>query len=280
MHEFCVSEYIGIIVAISIATEAVIELIKESDISLLLIHSKIIPRYEKNKVWYNYILYKWITCGQCMSVVYSIPGAIFMSTLSTSYILPSFMMFWFTIQRITNWLNSGYKILHRGRVVAIELLSPLINVSNDMAGYDPETLLSAAREREYNRGELGVVNIRNISDIKMMITKLKTESPPNGKSVSINIGDGIFNINTSTGHPSYMQMIKDALKVEDNEPIEMIEINGEKLIPVDVGKNHAIDGFIKQCVGGIRDGNRIKWVLLNGDYFYDPTTDKLTVKDR
>jgi len=285
MHEFFLSAYYTIIFfCIALATEAFIEIIKESDISLALIHAKIIPRYNQNPTTFNWVLFKWITCGQCMSVIYSIPGAVFMSTLVPWYYLPfSFFAFLFALQRTANWLNTSYKLLARGRVTAIELVSPLVTIGSEMAEYNPEALLSQAKEREFRRGTEQRVIINSVQDIIRMIKLLKDKKPGSGRVVSVNIGKSEFHVNTSTDHPPYMQIIQDAFVGvnQDESPAPVIEINeGERLVPLNIGSNHAIDGFITKCTGGVRDGNRIKWSLSEGDYFYDPVTDKLTMTDR
>lgn len=282
MHEFFLSAHIGLIILfVALATEALVEIIKESDISLALIHSKIIPRYEENPSTINWVLFKWITCGQCMSVIYSIPGAIFLSTYLPWYYLPfSFLAFLFVIQRLSNWLNTSYKLLYRGRVTAVELVSPLISVDHNMA-YDPTSLLSNALEREFRRGSEERIIIRSVSDIKRIIQKLQNTKPSEGRTVSVNVGGSSFNVNTSTNHPSYLQIIKDAFEGIDvhQSEIKPIPINGEEIIPLNIGPNHAIDNFIRQCTGGERDGNRIKWTLPEGDYFFDPVVGKLTFKE-
>lgn len=285
MHEFYLSAHITIVfILIAISTEAFIEIVKGSDISLLLIHSKIIPRYESNATWYNYTLYKWITCGQCMSVIYSIPGAMFLSTYYTYNYLPfSFIVFLFAIQRVTNWLNTLYKLLHRGRVTAIELISPLVKIGPNMEDYNPEVLLSGAREREFRRGTEERVYVNNLNDIKRIIKLLKEKKPGTGRVVSLNIGENQFNINTSTDHPPYMEIIKDAFIGSDanNAPPPIVEINnGEQLVPLTIGSNHIIDNFIRNCAGGVREGNRIKWSLPNEFYYYDPISGSLTMSNK
>lgn len=279
MHEFFLSAHYAIaIFLLAVATEAVIELVKESDISVALIHPPITNRWRDNPTWYNYTIYKWITCGQCMSVIYSIPGAMYLSTWFAWYHSPIvFLISLFVLQRTTNWLNTAYKLLARGRITAIELMSPLIKIEPDM-NYDRESLLSSAVDREFRRGNEDKVIIKSVQDVIRIIDILKKKKPGSGRVVSLNIGEGQFNINTSTDHPPYMEMIKEAIgDTSHNVPSPAIEINGgEQVIPINIGSSHIIDGFIARCAGGTRDGNRIKWVLPDGDYFYDPIADKLT----
>lgn len=284
MHELLLSAHIGLVlILVAIATEAIIEIVKESDLSLAIIHSRIVPRYEQNPTWYNWTLYKWITCGQCMSVVYSIPGAIFMSTFVSLYYLPfSFIAFLFAIQRITNWLNSSYKVLYRGRVTAIELVSPLIDFGQDSMVYDPAALLSEAKAREFRKGTEDRVIIRTLEDIKRIIKLLGEKKPDGGRTVNMSIGGSQYNVDTSTNHPPYMDIIRDAFQgvAPEDSPPPTIEINaGETLVPLDIGSNHAIDRFIEKCTGGTREGDRIKWSLPEGNYFYDPVHSKLTFSE-
>lgn len=280
MHELLLSAYYPVVfLLVALATEAIIEIVKESDISLALIHSKIVPRYTENPTWYNWTLYKWITCGQCMSVIYSIPGAMILSYIGGFWWFP---IIWFALQRITNWLNTSYKLLHRGRVTAIELVSPLVSFGNEMNEYNPEALLSQAREREFRRGSEERVIINGLPDIKRIIKQLKDRKPGSGKVVSLDVGAQKFHINTSTDHPPYMEIIKDAILGADQEeaPPSAIPINeGETIIPLRIGANSAVNSFIRKCTGGERDGDRIKWVVNDDIYYYDPVQDRLTMAD-
>ena len=279
MHEFLLSPYYPVIAFffVALATEAIIELVKDSDISHALIHSRITPRYAENPVWYNWTLYKWITCGQCMSVIYSIPGALLLSWATNWLLLPIIL---FALQRTTNWLNTSYKLLHRGRVTAIELVSPLVSFGQEMNEYNPEALLSQAREREFRRGSEEVTIISSLADVKRIIKVLKERKPGSGRVVSLNVGEQEFHVNTSTDHPPYMEIIKDAILGADQEeaPPSSIPINeGESIIPLRIGENSAVNSFIKKCTGGERDGDRIKWVVGDSTYFYDPIADRLTM---
>lgn len=278
MHEFLLSAHCAIIFFfVALATEAIIELIKDSDISRALIHTRVVGRYEQNSTWYNWTLYKWVTCGQCMSVIYSVPGAIGLAAYYNWWLI---LVFLFALQRATNWLNTSYKLLHRGRVTAIELVSPLISFGQEMAPYDPAALLSEAKAREFRRGSEETIIINSLADVKRIIKTLKERKPGSGRLVSIDIGEQQFHVNTSTDHPPYMEIIKDAiLGADQNEvPPVAIPINGdETIIPLRIGENSAVNSFIERCTGGRRDGDRIKWEMGDATYYYDPIEDRLTM---
>jgi hypothetical protein len=140
--------------------------------------------------------------------------------------------------------------------------------------------LSQAKEREFRKGSEERVNIMTLSDIKRIIKSLKEKKPGTGRVVSVDVGDQKFNVNTSTEHPPYMQIIIDALigANQDDKPLPVFEINdNETIVPISIGNNHIIDGFISRCTGGVREGNRIKWDLQDNTYYYDPIQGILTM---
>lgn len=148
--------------------------------------------------------------------------------------------------------------------------------------YDPAALLSQAKEREFRRGSEEKVIIRTLEDIKRIIKMLAEKKPAAGRTVELKIGDSKYNVDTSTNHPPYMDIIRDAFVGVDQEPEPppAIEINeGETIVPLEIGSSHTIDRFVEQCTGGKRVGNRIKWSLPEGDYFYDPVDNKLTFSE-
>lgn len=281
MHEFCLPSHFGLIlILLIISTESIIEIIKNSDISLHLLHRPIIYLNNNHNCLVTYILHKYISCGQCMSVVYSIPGSLmltyYMSLFNDFNILEYIVVFivlLFSIQRLTNWLNSIYKLLYRGRVTAVQFVEPLeiIDMSRiDMT--DRDFILN----REMFKHKPDVVEINNLSDIKNIITKLKGSKPQDGGSVNINIGNDKFVVNTSTNHPTYMQMIKDAIIESSTEDI-IIPINdSESMIASKPQLGGGIDNLISRLTGGIRDDNRIKWKIKDDIYYYDPILDILT----
>ena len=278
MHQFLMQgDPVVIILTVllaALATESLVSLIKDSDFSQWLIHPIVVSRYNNNSVWYNLVLYKWITCGHCMSFIYSLPFAIAISASLTGPF--SFLIVWLVLQRLSNWFNDAYKLLSRGRATAIEFLSPLIEVKSSMSSGD---YFEQIKERQFRRGSLQVTNIRTLSDIQRII-KSTSSSHDNAKNSTAIIDGKKFSIDTSTHHPSYMQMIKDMLLEEkelqeptENEPVM---INGEVLIPIHVQSTNSVERMIEKFTGGVRDGDRIKWELSDGTYFYDPITEKLT----
>lgn len=263
----------------ALAVEALVTLIKDSDISHWLIHPAIISRYENDQSWYNMILYKWITCGHCMSFVYSFPFAIFISiSLTGPY---SFLLIWLVLQRLSNWFNDAYKLLAHGRATAVEFLSPLIGVHSSMSSGD---YFQQLEERKFQRGSLQTTNIRTLGDIQRVI-KSTSSSSGNSKHSTAIIDGKTISIDTSTNHPSYMHIIRDMFIEEQNiqtptSTAEPIIIDGEQLIPLQVQTSNSVEKIIEKCTGGVRDGFRIKWELTDGSvYFYNPITEKLTKLD-
>ena len=281
MHEFCLPPHFGLILVLLVLTiESIIELIKNSDISSHLLHKPIIKLNEKYDSVITYVLYKYISCGQCMSVVYSIPGSLILTYYVSlfnnfdvlEYVIV-FVILLFSIQRLTNWLNSLYKLLYRGRVTAIQFVEPLevIGMSRvDMT--DRDYILN----REIFKHKPDVVEINNLSDIKNIITKLKGSKPSNGETVNININNDKFIVNTSTNHPTYMQMIKDMFAEEVMDDVVIPINDSETIIAAKPQFGGGLDGLIFRLTGGTRDGNRIKWEVKNDIYYFDPISDVLT----
>ena len=263
----------------ALAVESLVTLIKDSDISKWLIHPTIIIRYENNQSWYNLVLYKWITCGHCMSFIYSFPFAIFISISLTGP--HAFLLIWLVLQRLSNWLNDAYKLLAHGRATAVEFLSPLLEVQSSMSSGD---YFQQIEERKFRRGSPQTINIRTLNDIQRVIKS--TSSLNNSSKNSTAVIDGkTISIDTSTHHPPYMYIIRDMLLEEQNiqaptETAEPVVINGEQLIPIHVQTSNSVEKMIEKCTGGIREGDRIKWELADGSvYFYNPITEKLTKLD-
>lgn len=247
-------------------------LIKDSDISHWLIHPIIHKRLENNNTWYNYVVYKWITCGQCMSYIYSFPFAIFISYYSNPWL---FLIHWLCIQRLSNWLSDLYKLVSRGRVTAIEFISPLVQVSPNMAIDD---LFEQSLQRMSYKGSVKEVKINSLNDIIKTINDLKL-SQASGKQVMVTIDGKPLQIDTSSKHPSYLEIIKQFIVNEQQfskEDEEHVVINGEELVPLPVSIGSNADRFIEKCSGGKRDGQRIKWELSDASYYYDVLNDKLT----
>jgi len=263
----------------ALAVESLVTLIKDSDISHWLIHPIVITRYENNQSWYNLIFYKWITCGHCMSFIYSFPFAVFISiSLTGPY---AFLLIWLVLQRLSNWFNDAYKLLAHGRATAVEFLSPLIEVQSSMSAGD---YLQQLEERKFQRGSLQTVNVRTINDIQRIIKSTSSLNSSSKNSTAVIDGKAI-SIDTSTHHPPYMHIIRDMLLEEQNiqtptEETEPVIINGERLIPLQVQTSNSVEKMIEKCTGGVRDGDRIKWELSDGSvYFYNPITEKLTKLD-
>lgn len=258
----------------SIAVESLITLIKDSDISLWIIHPIITNRYQENQTWYNLTLYKWITCGHCMSFVYSFPFSLIISWYVTG--LWTLLLIWLTIQRLSNWFNVLYKLLAHGRVSAIEFVSPLIGVNPQMSSGN---YFEDIQARQFNKGTLQKVFINSLHDIQRIIKTTSTENNK-VKNATVIIDGKPTIINTATNHPSYMQMIKDLFleeHIQNKSESEPVLINGEILIPVQIRSSTSVEKMIEQFTGGTRDGYRIKWQLNDGTtYFYDPISEKLT----
>lgn len=285
MHELLLPPYIGLILFIVVlATEAIIELVKESEISLYLIHTPIFKLHDKYNCTITYVLYKYVTCGQCMSVVYSIPGAVIITSYVIQitsapfwYTLVWFIVFWFFVQRSTNWLNTSYKILSRGRVTTVQFVEPLIEV-NKMSRINMMDRDSVF-DREFNKPKPIDVVINNLSDIKSIISKLKVDKSDDGMVLDVKIGDSNFKINSSTNHPTYMQIISDMLNEDLDTDDTFIPINnGEKLVPPSVTTSDFVNRFVNRLTGGVADKNRIRWDINYVSYFYDPKYDVLTMK--
>lgn len=281
MHEFCLPPYFGLIfLLLTLTTESIIELVKNSDISSHLLHKPIIKLNDKYNSFITYVLYKYISCGQCMSVVYSVPGSLIIvyyislfNNLNVLEYIIVFIIILFSIQRLTNWLNSLYKLLYRGRATAIQFIEPLeiIDMSRvDMT--DRDYILN----REMFKHKPDVVEINNLSDIKNIITKLKGSKPQDGESVSININDNKYVVNTSTNHPTYMQMIKDMLIDEVVDDVAIQINDSETIIAAKPQFGGGLESLIFRLTGGKKDGNRIKWEIRNDTYYYDPVSDVLT----
>lgn len=278
MHEFFLQggslNLILYIVLSALATESLIMLVKDSDLSHWLIHPHILKRLEHNYIWYNYVLYKWITCGQCMSFIYSLPFSIIISYYSNPYL---FLIYWLVIQRLSNWFSDLYKLVSRGRVTAIEFVNPLIQVSPSMS---IDNLFEQSLNRLSNRGVVQEVRVHSLQDIIRIIKDLRVP-PASGKTIIVNVDGKPVQIDTSSKHPSYLDIIKEHILNEQmfkqsEEDNQSIIINGEEVIPLSVSSNSSLDKFIEKCSGGTREENRIKWVLNDAIYYYDVINDKLT----
>jgi len=279
MYEFFLQgnclNLIIIILLSTIAIESLITLIKDSDLSKLVVHPIITKRYEQNPVWYNLAMYKYITCGHCMSFIYSLPFALFISLYLTGpYTL---LLIWLALQRLSNCFNVIYKLVAHGRVTALEFITPLIEVRPHMSAGN---YFDDIRERQYNKGFLQKINVNSLSDIQRIIRSTSTENNKI-KNATVIIDGKPTMINTATNHPSYMQIIKELFleeqSMQEQSESEPILINGEVLIPVHVQSSTSVEKIIEQFTGGVRDGYRIKWQLSdNSVYFYDPISEKLT----
>lgn len=264
-----------VIILSSIAVESLITLIKDSDISQWLIHKPIANRYNNNQTWYNLTLYKWITCGHCMSFIYSFPFSLVIALYITG---PwTLLLIWLVTQRLSNWLNVGYKLLAYGRVTAVEFISPLIGVNPQMS---TGNYFEDVKARQYNKGTLIKVHVNSLSDIQRIIKSTSTENN-RVKNATVIIDGKPTVINTATNHPSYMQIIKDLFleeqAMEEASESEPVFVNGEVLVPIHVQASTSVEKIIEQFTGGTRDGFRIKWKLRDGStYFYDPISEKLT----
>jgi hypothetical protein len=132
-------------------------------------------------------------------------------------------------------------------------------------------------DREINKHKPVEIVINNLSDIKSIISKLKSDKSDDGSLINVKIGESNFQINSSTNHPTYMQMIADMLSGEPTPEVAAIPINnGEKLVPPSVSTGDLVDRFINRVTGGVRDGHRIRWDVNYVSYFYDPSVDILT----
>jgi hypothetical protein len=281
MYEFYLSKDFGLIfLLVCLATEAIIELVKESEISRNIIHRNVIFLKEKYDSIFTYTLYKYVTCGQCMSVVYSIPGSIFISLYVYNNriglsIIPMFVIFLFSIHRASNWLNTLYKVLYRGRVTTIQFLDPIGII--DMSRVD-RTDMDYVLNRELSKVKPKDVIVNNLSDVKNVIKNLKLTKPEEGKDLELEIDDNKFRFKTSTNHPTYMQMLIDMLSESEQEDV-VIELNSsEKIVASKPQLSGSVNSLITRLTGGERDGDRIKWDI-NGDvYYYHPKFDVLTMK--
>jgi len=280
-------EFLIVLILLVIAIESFVTLLKDSDLSFELIHKRAIPWYErKSHSFVRFVIFKWLTCGQCMSVFYAIPAALYFSMYYINYELFPFSTFimLLVLSRLSNWLNSSYKLLHNGRAVAVEFLTPLFHdfVGSDMNDGNDMSALEQAREREFRKGTEEKVIIRTLSDVQQIIKKLINQKPPSGKVVLTTVQGKTLTVDTSTKHPSYMTQIRDGfLEIEEfSKKPQSIELNGTNITPLGTQPDNWLDPFIKQCTGGVRDGNRIKWELPEASYFYDPIEEKLTMVEK
>lgn len=122
------------------------------------------------------------------------------------------------------------------------------------------------------------VNVRNMYDIKKIIEDFKFKQDvvvaTKFKSKDDN-GNVIEEIVTAPAVGDYRTLIMDGFKSLAKRTAISAKLGDKasKLISMDY--EMSIDKLISTYMGGSRNGSRIKWVVQDGTFEYDPILDKL-----
>ena len=82
----------------------------------------------------------------------------------------------------------------------------------------------------------------------------------------------------ATPNCTYKQMLLEGFTILKKR-VEAEERNKGKTVPIqpiNTGGRMWLDDLIRQRLGGIRDGLRVKWTLTEGVFFFDPFTGQIT----
>jgi hypothetical protein len=126
--------------------------------------------------------------------------------------------------------------------------------------------------------EDGSVRITTLQEIKTIIKDFMpgTESVKQTMSTEIESGGKTYKITTPVEGANNRDLLMEGFAVVKNRLEVLEKVEEGQLSPVNVDGQMWVDSLINRCMGGTRDGLKVKWEIKEGTYKFDPFTGKLT----
>lgn len=124
------------------------------------------------------------------------------------------------------------------------------------------------------------VEVHTLYDIKKIINELqrKPEAKTIKTTIQSNDGNGKlvkYDVEAPIGVDYHTMLFEGFTQMKNRA--EAIEKGGPRAVKaLNIGGHHWLDDLVTRRFGGQRDGLRIKWVVSEGTFYFDPLGNKLT----